>query len=107
VFVKRHQVDKEDGSPFTPTDLAVGQTVTVYGRTYILVDADAFTRSWYAEKLDQQLAAPGEYPGDPVDDYRQRFGLTTAPGGLQEPLTLHLQPRLCFHSNCCKLHLTW
>lgn len=85
VFVKRHQVDKEDGSPFTPADLAVGQTVTVYGRTYILIDADAFTRTWYAEKMDQQLAAPGDYPGDPVDDYRQRFALTTAPGALKLP----------------------
>jgi hypothetical protein len=91
VFVKRHQVDKEDGTPFNPTDLAVGQTVTVYGRTYILVDADAFTRGWYAEKLEQELAAPGDYPGDPVDDYRQRFGLSAAPGGLQ--------------GSCCILHV--
>ncbi|WIA37576.1 hypothetical protein OEZ86_014482 [Tetradesmus obliquus] len=94
VFVKRHQVDKEDGSPFTPADLAVGQTVTVYGRTYILIDADAFTRTWYAEKMDQQLAAPGDYPGDPVDDYRQRFALTTAPVKKSNDLATFVEARL-------------
>lgn len=47
VFVRRHQIDKEDGSgPFSPSDLAVGQTVTIYGRTFIVVDADEFTRAW-------------------------------------------------------------
>ncbi|KAF6256559.1 hypothetical protein COO60DRAFT_1627135 [Scenedesmus sp. NREL 46B-D3] len=94
VFVKRHQVDKEDGTPFTPTDLAVGQTVTVYGRTYILVDADAFTRRWYDEKLDLQLAAPGDYPGDPVDEYRQRFGLASAPVKKSNDLATFVEARL-------------
>lgn len=47
VFVRRHQIEKEDGSGnLSPADLAVGQTVTIYGRTYILIDADAFTRNW-------------------------------------------------------------
>jgi hypothetical protein len=47
VFVKRHQVEKQDGGRFSPPDLAVGQTVTVYGRTFVLVDADTFTRNWW------------------------------------------------------------
>lgn len=99
VFVKRHQVDKEDGSgPFTPTDLAVGETVTVYGRTFILVDADAFTRTWYAEKLGVELGPAGGYPADPVDQYREHFGLSSKPGG-QEECLCELKPTECFV--CC------
>lgn len=46
MFLKRHRVPKEGGF-LTPHDLAVGSTVTVYGRTYFLVDADAWTRTWW------------------------------------------------------------
>jgi hypothetical protein len=81
VFVRRHQIAKEtDNSPLTPADLAVGQTVTVYGRTFFLLDADAFTRGWYAQQLGLELGPAGQYPADPVDAYRQHFGLPTAPG---------------------------
>ena len=80
VFVKRHQIIKEeDGSPFSPADLSVGQTVTVYGRTFFIVDADTFTRSWYAQQLGVDLADAGTYPADPVEAYRQHFGLSSAP----------------------------
>lgn len=61
VFVKRHQVDKQDGGRFSPPDLAVGQTVTVYGRTYVLVDADTFTRKWWVKLLRQPDAAENAY----------------------------------------------
>lgn len=133
VFVRRHQIDKEDGTGrLTPADLAVGQTVTIYGRTFILIDADVFTRNWwvsdaaaclarcascshaehsawtacctcsniicdllrlkalyccrYVEKLELTLGAPGEYPADPVDEYREHFGLSTKAGRLTENL---------------------
>lgn len=80
VFVKRHQIIKEeDGSPLTPADLAVGQLITIYGRTFFVVDADTFTREWYTQQMGLQLAAPGTYPADPVDAYRQHFGLDKAP----------------------------
>lgn len=80
MFVKRHQIAKEeDGSPLTPADLSVGHTVTVYGRTFFVVDADTFTRNWYAQQLGVDLAAPGTYPADPVEAYRNHFGLNTAP----------------------------
>lgn len=54
VFVRRHQIDKEDGTGrLTPVDLAVGQTVTVYGRTFVLIDADVFTRNWWVPDVLQ------------------------------------------------------
>lgn len=84
VFVKRHQIIKEqDGSPFTPADLAVGEMVTVYGRTFFVVDVDAFTRAWYTEHMNLELAGPGTYPADPVDAYRKHFGLDKAPSEWQ------------------------
>lgn len=84
VFVKRHQITKEQGgSPFTPADLAVGETVTVYGRTFFVVDADAFTRAWYTEHMNLELAGPGTYPADPVDASRKHFGLDKAPSEQQ------------------------
>jgi hypothetical protein len=78
--VRRHQItNEEDSSPLTPSDLAVGRTVTIYGRTFFLVDADAFTRSWYGQHMELELAPAGSYPSDPVDAYRQHFGLNVAP----------------------------
>ncbi len=78
--MKRHQILKEeDGTPLTPADLAVGQLITIYGRTFFVVDADTFTREWYTQQMGLQLAAPGTYPADPVDAYRQHFGLDKTP----------------------------
>jgi len=85
VFVKRHQITKEeDGNLLSPADIAVGQPVTVYGRTFFMVDADVFTRTWYAQQLGLELAQAGTYPADPVEAYRQHFGLNSASSKLQE-----------------------
>lgn len=42
IFVRRHQVPKGDGRAgiISPADLAVGDTVTLYGRTFFLVSPD-------------------------------------------------------------------
>lgn len=78
--MKRHQITKEaDGGLLSPADLAVGQTVAVYGRSFFIVDADAFTRSWYPQQMGVELAAAGTYPADPVEAYRQHVGLNCAP----------------------------
>jgi hypothetical protein len=74
VFVKRHRITREDGSFFTPADFTVGETVSIYGRTFHLVDADTFTREFAASKLGKELGGPLPYPGDPVDTYRATFG---------------------------------
>jgi hypothetical protein len=75
-FVKRHKLTKEDGGFFSPADFHVGECVTIYGRTYFLVDADAFTRNYCKETLGTDLAGSLPYPDDPVDQYRATFGLT-------------------------------
>lgn len=76
IFVKRHKLTKDvTGGFFTPADFSVGGEVTIYGRTYYLVDADAFTRQFYQDNAGIDLAAPLPYPDDPVDAYRATFGL--------------------------------
>ncbi len=82
MFIKRHKLTKDDGSGFfAPSDFAVGELVTIYGRAYHLVDADSFTREWYKTHLGQDFPAPLGYPDDPVDQYRATFGLTRGPKG--------------------------
>lgn len=80
IFVKRHQVFKEDGRLLSPSDFAVGETVTIYGRTYMLVDCDTYTRDWFQQNLGAEQGTPLGYPNDPVDEYRETFGLTSRPG---------------------------
>lgn len=80
VFVKRHKLTKDDGGFFTPPDFSVGMEVSIYGRSYYLVDADAFTRDWYRSNLNVDLSEPLPYPDDPVDKYRTQFGLTRNTG---------------------------
>lgn len=75
VFVKRHKVTKDDGGFFSPSDFAVGQEVTIYGRTFCLTDADAFTREYFQQSLSIELAPALAYPDDPITTYRAKFGL--------------------------------
>lgn len=60
IFVKRHRATRADGQPLTPRDLAVGAEVEIYGRVFYVVDADAFTRDFYAKNnapLDAALVS--------------------------------------------------
>lgn len=34
---------------YGPTDLLIGQRITIYGRDCLIYDVDAFTRQWYME----------------------------------------------------------
>ncbi|PNH03302.1 EF-hand domain-containing family member C2 [Tetrabaena socialis] len=88
VFIKRHRVTREGGGFFNPTDFGVGETVTIYGRTFYLVDADTYTREFLAEKLGKEQVAPLPYPGDPVDAYRTAFGINRGRAGEENVGTL-------------------
>eukprot|EP00983_Pelagomonas_calceolata_P017004 534328-Pelagomonas_calceolata.AAC.3 len=82
-FIKRHVFLKDDGvSSFTPQDFAVGECVSIYGRTFFLVDADPFTRQWYEDNMSTTLQPALPYPDDPVDQYRSTFGLTKGAKGV-------------------------
>ena len=80
IFVKRYKLTKDDGGFFTPSDFSVGGETTAYGRTYYLLDADSYTREFYAANFSIELSVPLPYPDDPVDEYRTQFGLTKKTG---------------------------
>lgn len=65
-FVKRHRIPNTNGIPYKPQDLAVGATVTIYGRTFYIVAVDAHTRS-HLEGLVINVAADEECPQSPYD----------------------------------------
>ena len=66
-----------DSAFFGVGDLLVRETVIIYGRTFHLVDADAFTRAYVAETLAVELEQPLPYPDDPIEAYRRAFPNTT------------------------------
>lgn len=69
VLMKRHRLCKADGTPYVPGDIVVGQTYRIYGQRYHVVDANAFTRRFYAEELGAELAEGAECP---VDEFTRR-----------------------------------
>lgn len=58
---------------YTFRDFQVGQAVVVYGRRYMLTDADPFTKEFYAETLGSPLNAPQPVPADPYQEQRKLY----------------------------------
>ncbi|KPA80898.1 putative mitochondrial hypothetical protein [Leptomonas pyrrhocoris] len=61
--LKRHIVPNPDGTPITAAQLKVGESITFYGRTYVLYDADAFTRNFLqeaGEEVPDALPVPSD-----------------------------------------------
>jgi len=65
-FVKRHHVPKGRGDFYTVVDFRLGNDVTFYGRSYRLIDCDAFTAQFFQEN-DLDLGEPEDYPYNPFD----------------------------------------
>jgi hypothetical protein len=49
--------------------------VSIYGRTFFLTDCDSYTREWCMTNLSKEQGSPEPYPDDPIDTYRQTFGM--------------------------------
>ena len=71
-FIKRHRIPGPHGRDLSETDLMVGETVTIYGRTFKIVDCDNFTRK---DLLDRGFAVgkPCPYPDDKFGIKRSDF----------------------------------
>ncbi|PWU96226.1 hypothetical protein C4B63_19g272 [Trypanosoma cruzi] len=69
--LKRHIVPMHDGTPITFADFRVGETITFYGRTYMLYDADKFTRDFFKEG-GVELEPAQELPTDAFTLLRSR-----------------------------------
>lgn len=72
VFLKRHRVPKPDGDFFNATDLNVGVQLDLYGRVFLVTDADNFTRA-FMDKLGIEVPASLEVPADPYTTSREEM----------------------------------
>ncbi|KAH9593024.1 EF-hand domain [Trypanosoma melophagium] len=69
--LKRHIVPMPDGTPITFANFRVGETITFYGRTYKIYDADTFTREFFKE-AGVELAPAQTVPVDTYTQLRSR-----------------------------------
>ena len=81
VLIRRHRIEKSDGSFFAPGDFMVGDNVSFYGRTFHIVDADVFTRQTMAD-AGLEYGPAETYPGDPFTTKK----LSTQRHGFGQPL---------------------
>jgi len=66
-FVKRHHIPKGRGGDFyTVIDFRLGGDISFYGRTFRIIDCDAFTAQFFLEN-GLELGEPGDYPYNPFD----------------------------------------
>lgn len=70
-LIKRHCIPRPDGRQITLEQLSVGADIEIYGRVYRTVDADPFTREFYA-RAGAPLADAEAYPRDVYTDLRNR-----------------------------------
>lgn len=58
---------------FSPADIAVGASVEFYGRTLVIIDADAYTRAWYKSTFGVEFGPAMECPDDGHREQRLRM----------------------------------
>lgn len=69
-LIRRHQVNKPDGTFITVSDLRVGSTVWMYGKELTIVDCDANTRNFFLEVLGDEMSASQPALPLPEDQYQ-------------------------------------
>jgi len=63
-FVKRHRIpNAPDGGYWAPEHLKMGTSITIYGRTFRVVDADPFTK-WFYDNAGMDIGTEEEQPTD-------------------------------------------
>jgi len=72
VFLKRHRVPKPEGGFYGVADLNVGTMIDLYGRVFMVTDADNFTRNFLGN-LGIDVAGPQEVPSDPYTETREEM----------------------------------
>lgn len=70
-LVKRSVILRPDGFTFNLDDFHVNETVVIFGRTYVIVDCDEFTRK-YLNSIGRDEAEGVEMPNDSYEDIRKR-----------------------------------
>lgn len=75
-LLKRCHARKTDGSAFCREDFAVGRELEIFGRVFVIVDADTRTRRSYDEEYGVDLGPAIEYPDDGFDAERARMEIS-------------------------------
>lgn len=78
---------------YTWEHLAVGAELLIYGRVYRVVDADAFTRTWYAANGVE--VAPAEEV--PVGDFEAKLATAAAAEAAAEAAAHHRSPEKLYY----------
>eukprot|EP00761_Pharyngomonas_kirbyi_P006257 gb/GECH01006263.1/.p1 GENE.gb/GECH01006263.1/~~gb/GECH01006263.1/.p1 ORF type:complete len:549 (+),score=116.52 gb/GECH01006263.1/:1-1647(+) len=86
VMMRRHRVPKEgcEADYILMDDLNVGAEVTIYGKTFRLVDCDQFTRE-FLEGLGVEVGEPETYPGDQHTFLRDSIKASMVPKTILNP----------------------
>lgn len=91
VLIRRHRCPKADNTYVSLSDLAIGAELSLYGRTFKITDADAFTRDFYSSN-GVELA---EGDSTPEDNFTKRN--TVEPktfNKLMHPMKEHMEASL-------------
>lgn len=67
-FVKRHRIPKCTGAFLSPDDLRCGKSITIYSRSFQIVDCDDFTEQFYQEALGVDVGVRQPLP---LDSFRE------------------------------------
>ena len=72
-LIRRHRIPRpppNDDQFYTVEDFNVGNTLTMYSRTFKLTGCDEFTHN-FLRKLGVRVSPPNQVPGDPYMSYRK------------------------------------
>ncbi|KAI8908804.1 hypothetical protein DFJ77DRAFT_129954 [Powellomyces hirtus] len=72
VLIKRQRLPKNSTEYFTVRDFNLATNVTFYGKTFRVVDCDAFTKRYMHDTEHISLNAPEPMPNDPHEQHRSR-----------------------------------
>ncbi|KAG2374107.1 hypothetical protein C9374_011186 [Naegleria lovaniensis] len=94
-LVKRHRIprDRMQGSSnvyYTIDDLNIGREITVYGKTFRIVDCDAFTREFF-NGIGVEVPEPESYPGDQYTEKRENIQKSMNPYKTLSPMDQDLK----------------
>ena len=100
-FVKRGKIPKDSrGEFYGLDDIDVGAELTVYGRTFRVVDCDGYTRE-YMRSIGCDLQAPEPYPEDRYTRLREEFmrletgaDTTMSRGSKMSPMKKFMEARM-------------
>jgi hypothetical protein len=85
-YIRRHRIPKKVGTTdwFSVDDFDIGREIEIYGKVFVIVECDAFTRSFY-HNLGRSLRPKDSWPDD---SHRTARALATAP---RQTTTEHME----------------